>query len=207
MNKYFLWASSLVVSLLVVTSCSSPGEKYFSKVIIKNNSKTQETPAWVLNTDVYSEEKGMITIFYKIDSLDGGTRPDACLLMAQTKVFGELMKSIKNSVTASGDVSEADLTSDPSYSALTAFLSQGNLTGVQITSKYWELTMDTDKTKNSSVKKLMCAVKASIEKTKLDKQMSDAINGASGGNPEVRQKLLDAQKNFIDNVGNSNAKK
>jgi hypothetical protein len=31
--------------------------------------------------------------------------------------------------------------------------------------------------------------------------MRDAINGAPGGNPEIRKKLLEAQKTFIDGVG------
>jgi hypothetical protein len=40
-----------------------------------------------------------------------------------------------------------------------------------------------------------------IEKAVLEKQLRDAMSGGMQGNPEIRQKLLNAQKDFIDNFG------
>ena len=100
-------------------------------------------------------------------------------------------------------VEDLNASSDPSLSSLTAFLSQGNISGAKVTTTYWEQTMEADESGMRPTKKLMCAVQVAIEKALLDKQMRDAINGAPGGNPEIRRKLLDAQKNFIESVGNS----
>lgn len=189
-----------------VWSCSSPGEKYFSSVIINNIDKTNETPKWVLNTKVLTESKGNVLFLHKIN-LDGSVRPNACLTSAKTQAVGEMMKYIKNSITASGQVEEISGTDDPSMSALTAFLSQGSVSGARINRVYWEQTMDQDKTTEAPPeKKLMCAVEASIKKSVLEKQMKQAINGAPGGNPEVRKKLLDAQQNFINNIGDESGK-
>lgn len=188
-----------VFSLFALVGCSS--SKYVKTEVVNNSDRTLKTPAWVLSSKVLNEENGQIVYIYKM-SLDASSRPDACVAMARSQALAEMLKYIKNAVTASGQVEDLNSSSDPSYSSLTAFLSQGNISGAEVTDNYWEQTMESDASGLRPVKRLLCAVKVGIDKQNLDKQMRDAINGAPGGNPEIRKKLIDAQKNFIDNVGN-----
>lgn len=190
--------SGLVLSVLSV-GCSST--RLIKTEIVNNSDKTMKTPEWVLSSKAMDEEGDNVVFLHKLN-LDGSARPDACVSMARTQAVGEMMKYIKNSVTASGQVEDLNASSDPSMSSLTAFLSQGHISGAKVTNTYWEQTIESRKGElGPSSKQLMCAVKVQIDKNILDKQMRDAINGAPGGNPEVRKKLIDAQKRFIDNVG------
>ena len=202
-NKKFVIISA--TAALIVAGCSS-SPKYVKTEIISNSTKTLETPEWVLNPSIMHEEGTNIVFIHKV-TLSGSSRPDACVSMARTQAVGEMMKYIKNAVTTSGQVEDLNSSSDPSLSSLTAFLSQGNISGAKVTTSYWEQTMEADESGFKPTKKLMCAVQVAIEKSVLDKQMRDAINGTPGGNPEIRRKLLDAQKSFIDNVGNKDAAK
>ena len=201
-KKSFLVAFNLGLCFLVVTGCQSPN--VIKSEVINNSNRTLKTPDWVLTEEPMREENDNFVFAHKV-YLDGAARPDACVSMARTQASGEMMKYIKNSVTTSGQVEDLNGSNDPSYSSLTAFLSQGNLSGAKVKETYWEQTLESDSTGIKPVKKLMCAVKVTIEKQILDKQMRDAISGAPGGNPEVRRKLLDAQKNFIDSVGESSS--
>lgn len=185
--------------ILAVAACSSSPHAVKHEVI-NNSDNTLKTPDWVLNSKLMNEEAGNLVFIHKMN-LDGSARPDACIAMARTQAIGEMMKYIKTSVTASGQVEDLNDSSDPSMSSLTAFLSQGNVSGSKVTNAYWEQSVDGDETGMRPTKKLMCAVQVSIDKGTLERQMRDAINGAPGGNPEVRKKLLEAQKKFIESVG------
>ena len=202
-NPVFSKTKKLVVisslAALAIAGCTS-SPKYVKTEVISNSTKTLQTPEWVLNPNIILEDGGNVIFVHKV-TLSGTSRPDACVSMARTQAVGEMMKYIKNSVTTSGQVEDLNSSSDPSLSSLTAFLSQGNISGAKVTTTYWEQTMEADDSGMKPVKKLMCAVQVSIDKSTLDRQMRDAINGAPGGNPEIRKKLLDAQKSFIDNVG------
>ena len=204
-KKILVLASSL--ALLSFVGCSSTESvtspsKYIKTEVINNSDRTLKTPDWVLSSKVLNSENTQLIYTYKM-SLDGAARPDACVAMARSQAVAEMLKFIKNAVTASGQVEDLNASSDPSFSSLTAFLSQGNISGAQVSDNYWEQTMEADASGLNAVKKLMCAVKVAIDKQTLLKQMTDAINGTPGGNAEVRQKLIDSQKNFIENAGNS----
>lgn len=201
--QFFLCTS--LISIMGIIGCSS-SSKYIKSEVIANSTKTLQTPDWVLNQNIILEENSNIIFVHKV-TLSGSSRPEACVSMARTQAVGEMMKYIKNSVTTSGQVEDLNGSSDPSYSSLTAFLSQGNISGSKVTTTYWEQSMEADDSGVKPVKKLMCAVQVSIDKATLEKQMRDAINGAPGGNPEIRKKLLDAQKSFIDNVGKTDSQK
>jgi len=198
--KILVCASALF--LFSVVGCSS--SKYIKSEVVANSDRSLKTPDWVLSSKVLNDENGQVVYSYKMN-LDGSARPDACVAMARSQAVAEMLKYIKNAVTTSGQVEDLNASSDPSFSSLTAFLSQGNISGAQVTDTYWEQTMEGDSSGMRPVKKLLCAVKVGIDKQTLDKQMQDAINGAPGGNPEIRKKLINAQKNFIDNVGNQAA--
>lgn len=204
MLNHYLIASQKKIAIaatfasLFMSGCSS-SPKYIKSEVIANSTKTLETPEWVLNPGVLLEQGSNVIFIHKV-TLSGTSRPDACVSMARTQAVGEMMKYIKNAVTTSGQVEDLNSSSDPSLSSLTAFLSQGNISGAKVTTTYWEQTMEADDSGLRPTKRLMCAVQVAIDKATLDKQMRDAINGAPGGNPEIRKKLLDAQKAFIDGV-------
>jgi hypothetical protein len=202
MKAKVLVCSSALFLFSVVGCSSSP--KYIKSEVINNSDHSLKTPEWVISNKTLNEENGNLVYIYKMN-LAGSARPDACVAMARSQAVAEMLKYIKNSVTASGQVEDLNASSDPSYSSLTAFLSQGNISGAQVTENYWEQTMEADESGMRPVKKLLCAVKVSINKGTLDTQMRDAINGTPGGNPEIRKKLIDAQKNFIENVGKQEA--
>jgi hypothetical protein len=203
------------ISLFSIIGCSSTGQNsgasvnsgpnYIKTEVINNSDRSNKTPDWVLSGKVLNTENAQLVYTYKMN-LDGTARPDACVAMARSQAVGEMLKYIKNAVTTSGQVESLNASSDPSYSSLTAFLSQGSLSGAQVTDTYWEQTMEADASGLNAVKKLYCAVKVAIDKETLVKQMNDAINGTAGGNPEIRKQLINAQKNFIDNVGNATSK-
>jgi len=199
-NKSLFLALGGVLGMAVLTTSCSSSPDYIKTEIVNNSDRTLKTPDWVLATQVLSEANGDIVYVHKMN-LDGSVRPDACVAMARVQASGQMMQYIKNAITTSGQVEELNASEDPSYNALTAYLSQGNISGAKTTDTYWEQTIEGDETGLRPVKKLLCAVKVSIAKTTLDKQMRDAINGQPGGNPEIRQKLLNAQKDFIDNAG------
>jgi hypothetical protein len=193
----FLILSS-VISTIIGGCSSSP--KYIKSQFISNSLRTDQTPPWVLASETLMEHENSVIFVHKV-YLSGQGRPDACLSMARTQAVGEMMKYIKTAITNSGQVEELSASSDPSFSSLTAYLSQGNISGTKIKNTYWEHTLEGDETGSKPIKKLMCAVQVAIQKETLERQMRDAINGTPGGNPEIRQKLIDAQKNFIDHVG------
>jgi hypothetical protein len=205
-KKSLLLATGGILGICMLAASCSSSPDYIKTEVINNSDRTLTTPDWVLSSQILSEENGDVVYIYKMN-LDGSVRPDACVAMARTQAGGQMMQYIKNAITTSGQVEDLNASEDPSYNALTAFLSQGSISGAKTTQTYWEQTIEGDETGLHPVKKLLCAVKVSISKTTLDKQMRDAINGQPGGNPEIRQKLLNAQKDFIDSVGQSDAAK
>ena len=82
---------------------------------------------------------------------------------------------------------------------LTAFLSMGRLSGAQVAERYWERKEESD-AQGNRVLRLHCATKIAINKASLERQLRDATT-VRGGNPEIREKLLQAQKDFIEGVG------
>jgi len=191
------------LNLMLAVGCSSSPHKIETEVI-NNSFRSDKTPEWVLSSKMMKEENGQLVFVYHMH-LDGDARPDACIAMARSQAVAEMLHYIKNSVTNSGQVEDLNASSDPSYSSLTAFLSQGTISGAQVSDTYWEVTREADSTGLHPVKKLMCATKVGINKALLEKQMQEVINGAPGGNPEVRKKLVEAQKNFLDKVDEHDA--
>lgn len=95
--------------------------------------------------------------------------------------------------------SEVSATSDPATESLLAFLSQGKLSGVKVVGRYWERREESD-SNGLRVLRIHCASKVAIQRGLLESQMRDAMNGSGVGSPEIREKLLDAQKKFLDSV-------
>lgn len=189
---YFLGVAAL-------TSCTSTPRTPGSTVIA-NIDDTLKTPAWANGSVAMYQEAANVVYVHAMTLNEGDSRPDACLSMAKTHAVGEMLKYIKQSITSSGQVEDLNAASDPSLSSLTAYLSQGHLSGTSTFGQYWEVRSEYDPIARVPFRKLRCAVKVGIDKKVLDRQMRQAIEGAPGGNLAIREKLLEKQKEFLDHV-------
>lgn len=186
---------------LIVGSCATnPSSVGFhpSKVIERIADKS-ETPAWARGESVMTEENGEIT-FSNVVSMSGDARPESCTKAASLDAKAEMLRHIKENITAAGQLADDSVQSDPSFESLTAFLSQGELHGAKVGEKYWE-KREESATDGSRVLRLNCAAKVTISKAALAKMLREATTKEKSGNPEIRAKLLDAQKSFIDGIG------
>lgn len=197
---------NLVVFVFIVNlvSCvTTPVRSEYAKSkVIERMGDVDKTPDWA-NGSVAMTEEGQHVIFISHLSMSGNARSEACLKSAELDGKASMLKFIKDNITTSGQFTETDVTSDPGYEALTAFLSQGNISGVKTTERYYEKREESAES-GDRVLKLHCAVKLAIKKSELERQLREATTKQSG-NPEIRKKLLDAQKQFIENVGNQNS--
>ena len=82
---------------------------------------------------------------------------------------------------------------DPTYESITAFLAQGKIS-MQHHEDTRIFTMSS--TSGERELKLRCAAKVSIKRQLLS-TLNEAMNPKKKGNPEVKKKLIDAQKNLL----------
>jgi len=189
--------SVFAIVLLSLSACVSSGKAdYKASEVIERIGGKNETPDWATGEITMTEEKGNV-IFINTTSLSGDSRSDACVKIASDSARTEILRHIKDNITASGQINEISATSDPGMESLTAFLSQGKLSGVSVQQKYWEKRVESNGS-GERVLRLHCAAKVAISKSELNRQLREAVG--QGGNPEIRQKLLDAQKTFIDGL-------
>lgn len=195
----------LSLGAALTTGCRSttPGAPDFEAAeVIERIGGADETPAWATGAVALEEKDGMVA-FISMSSMAGDARVEACMRAAEEGARANMMRHIRDGITTSGQVSELSASSDPGVEALTAFLAQGHVSGVKVAERYWEKRVESASS-GARVLKLNCAAKVAIDKTNLEKQLRDAISGPSG-NPEIREKLLNAQKTFIENLGKESA--
>lgn len=187
------------IVIVLITGCVTAGKASFEKsVVLERMDGYEETPEFASGRYTMINE-GKNAIFINIITMDGDSRPEACLKASSMSSQAEILKYIKSAITTSSQLNEMDASSDPSYEALTAFLSQGKLSGVKVMEQYWERREESSSS-GERIFKLKCAAKLAISKSMLDKQLKEALNGTSQGNPEIRKALENAQKNFIDGL-------
>ncbi len=186
---------------VVAAACSSTpkGPEFAPAEVIQRIGDKKKTPEWATGEKTAFEEDGK-AIFVNSLTMSGDARVEACMRGAEETARAKFVRYIQEGITTSGQVNELSATQDPGVEALTAFLAQGKLSGVKTIERYWEKRVESTSTGTRELK-VYCAAKMGVEKGILEKQLRDAMNGGQQGNPEVRQKLLDAQKNFIDNFG------
>lgn len=194
---------SLILMCFVVSCASSPSRRGYdaSRVIERIGGKT-ETPVWASGEKALVEENSQVQ-FVNTISMSGDARPEACVRAAEETGRAQMMRYIKDALTSAGQVSELSSTDDPAVESLTAFLAQGRISGASIAGRYWEKREESDAS-GERVLRLHCAAKVAVSKTVLEKQLRDSISGTQG-NPEIRKKLLDAQKTFIDGLAQGDA--
>jgi hypothetical protein len=194
----------VVFSVLSLIGCSSTRTingvvvpEFEKSEVIERIGGIEETPKWAIG-DVPMTEEGANLLYSYVLTLDGNTRTDSCLSIAEIKTKASILEYVRTNITASGQVSEQGGQSDPAYESLIAFLTSGKLSGVKTVGRYWEKRIESDTTGNR-VLKVKCAARVSIARTELERQLRESF--ANKGNPEVREKLLKAQTDFIEKLG------
>lgn len=200
-SAFLVWL--VPAGFLILGSCATnPATLGFQpSIVIERIADKNETPKWAHGESVMAEENGEIT-FSNVVSMSGDARPEACTKAASLDAKAEMLKHIKENITASGQLADDSVQSDPAFESLTAFLSQGELNGAKIGDKYWE-KREESAADGSRVLRLSCAAKVSISKAMLSKMLREATTKEKSGNPEIRAKLLDVQKSFIEGIGRS----
>lgn len=187
--------------LLVVVGCVTGPSKpeYKASEVIERQEGSEETPAWAMTEEAMTEASGNVVYTSRI-SMQGNARPDACLKGAELDGRSGFLRHVKESLTSSGQLNDTDASSDPGIESLTAFLSQGDLSGVKTIHRYWDRREESEATTGERILRLHCVVQVAIKKSELQRQIQEAIG--SRGNQQIRQKLLEAQSAFLDSVSN-----
>jgi hypothetical protein len=171
--------------------------KYEESRVIERIGGLKETPKWALGMEPMLEEKGNV-IYVQTMTMDGNSRPEACTKAAGDTGRAEFVRQIRDGITAAGQVTEGSATSDVAIESSVAYLSNLKLSGVKITERYWEKAEESDGG-GSRILKVRCAAKVAIPKTLLDQQIRKATE-TNAGNPEIRKRLLEGQKAFLDQL-------
>ncbi len=170
--------------------------------VIERVGGLKETPKWANGMEPIMEEKGNV-IYVQTLTMDGNSRPEACLKAASDMGRAEFVRQIKDGITAAGQVTESSASGDVAIESNIAYLSNLKLSGAKITERYWEKVEESDAGRNR-VLKVRCATKVAIQKSLLDQQIRKATE-TNATNPEIRKKLLDGQKAFLDQIAKEGA--
>jgi hypothetical protein len=183
-----------------LSSCFSSKAMYQPEfepsVVLERMSDREETPEWTQGEATLVVEKNDLT-FIAVTRLGGDARPDACMNVAAENARAAILRQIQDNVSKSGQVNDQDASSDPGVESLMVFLSQGKLSGVKVTDRYWEKRLESD-TAGQRVLRIHCAAKVAISRFMLEKNIRSVLNGSPAGDPQIRQRLLDSHKSFID---------
>lgn len=180
------------------TSTPDPDAKFTASKVIERMGGVEKTPEWATGARVMWKEAQEYRFAY-VGTMAGNSRADACLKASALQAQTQMLQYIKTNITSSGQLSELSLSSDPAYESLTAFLSQGQLSGSAITQRYWEKFVSSNE-QGERVLQIRCAVTVGIKTSVLEKQLQEALNPEAKGNPEIREKLLNAQKEFLGSL-------
>ncbi|SMF12461.1 hypothetical protein [Pseudobacteriovorax antillogorgiicola] len=193
---------ALCLGVCMLSSCSSTPEEgapeFRASRVIERMAGMEDTPDWATGAKVMWKD-GKLVYFANIMTMSGDSRPEACMKAAALDAKTQMLRYIKENITTSGQLDEASAADDPAFESITAFLSQGAISGASVKQRYYEIREQSD-TAGSRVLKIRCAASIAVKEALLAKQLRDATSPKQKGNAEIRQKLLDAQKDFIDNL-------
>lgn len=183
-----------VILSLLLTGCVT-GKEFKPAEVVERIGERDETPEWATGESPMTKDDGDI-LFVSSLSMAGDARTEACMKAADLDAKAAILRYVKDNVTTSGQLNEAG--GDPSYEQLTAFLSQGTLTGVATKARYWERREESSP-EGDRVLRTRCAAQVSIKRADLERQLQAAMG--NGGNAEIREKLLKAQTDFLEQAG------
>ena len=187
----------------VLTSCSTTGPSFQKAEVLERIGNKTETPEWASGEKTTYVEGGDC-IFISQISMAGNARSESCMKAAELDAQAGILKHIKTSITASGQVNEADATTDPGYESLTTFFAAGKLNGIKTMERYWEKRVESTETGDRALK-LRCTVKVAIRKSDLEKQLREAMGGPKI-NTAAHEALEKATIKAIDGFGDEAAK-
>lgn len=176
--------------------------KYEESRVIERIGGMKETPKWALGMEPMIEEKGNV-VYVQTMTMDGNSRPEACTKAAGDTGRAEFVRQIRDGITAAGQITESSATSDVAIESSVAYLSNLKLSGVKISERYWEKAEESDGS-GARVLKVRCAAKVAIPKPLLDQQIRKATE-TNATNPELRKRLLEGQKAFLDQLAREGA--
>lgn len=186
--------------VLVATGCVSTPDRpeYKPAEVVERMGGQDDTPEWTHVAEPMFVE-GVDVVFVSSQTMTGNARPEACVKAAELGAKADLLRHVKDNITASGQVNEVSATDDPGYEALTAFLSQGSINGTSTKARHWERVLESDEA-GERVLRIKCAVKVAVKKVELARQLREATKGP-GGNEKVRDALVKAQTQFLEGLG------
>ena len=190
---------TLTALVTLFMSCTTTHGPTFEKSeVLERMGNKAETPEWSYGSEAMQSEGGQV-FFIQTMTMEGNARPDACMAACELSAKAEFLKHIQTAITTSGQLNDQNLRQDPAYESLTAFLAQGKLSGAATATRYYEKRVESDAVTGERTVKLHCAVKVGVKKADLERQLADALG--NGGNKAIREKILEAQKKFIEDVG------
>lgn len=178
-------------------SANDPASQY-APVVTERLGMASETPSWTYGAKVMWQEGDSIIFAYSLE-MSGASRPDACMKAASLQARTEMRRYISESISSSELLSQADLTSDPEFESVTASLAQGSITGASVSEQYWERVLKTD-VRGERGLRMRCASKVKVSRSDLDGQLERTIVTETKSNPEMRQALMMAQTDFLNNL-------
>jgi len=199
MNAFRHAALGAIVACLSSCVTTPPKPEYEASRVVERIGDKEDTPEWA-HADAAMMYEGADVAFIHQMSMAGNSRSEACLKAAELDGRAAMIRYIKENISASGQVNETNALSDPGYEALTAFLAQGKLSGVHVKERYWEKREESSES-GERVLRMRCVVRLAVDRNTLEQQLREALNGGKGGNPKIREQLLESQKNFFENIG------
>jgi hypothetical protein len=184
---------------LALGCTTTPTRPEFAKARVVETMNDSDEPEWAKADKPIIEERGDVS-FINIITMKGNARIEACLASAELTAKTGILKHIKDSISTSGQLNEESAEGDPAYESLTAFLSQGTVQGAKTTGRFWSRVEESDES-GERVLRLRCVAKVAVKKSELARQLREATG--TKGNAEIREKLVEAQKNFIEGIGSS----
>ncbi len=195
MTKLILISISISLWAFACTFAEQPD--YRASEVIETMGDTDK-PEWAFSGATMAVDDGDV-IFISDLTMGANARPEACFKASELQGKSQMIGYIKSKITSSAQLNETNAESNPGFESLTAVLSQGSLSGVKTKDRFWEKRVESSET-GERLLKIHCTVKLGIAKGELARQLREASMTASGGNADIRAKLLKAQEIFIENI-------
>lgn len=187
---------SFTICLSCISSSGGTPEFEAAKVIERIGGK-EESPSWTSGAQASFLEDGDV-VFVNTTTMNGDSRPEACMQAASEFGRSNILRTIKEAMTTSGQTSEASADTDAMVESFITVLSKGELSGIKVKERYWERREESDAS-GKRVLRLRCASKVAIKKSILQRKMTEAIS-KSDLNEETRKFLRAKEREFFESL-------
>ena len=200
MNNVIKFCKKLatVAGCFMAASAMASASNDLTPVVTERIGSATVTPDWASGAKPMWKEKDQIIFAYSLE-MNGASRTSSCMKAASLQARTEMRRFISESITSSELLSQPDLTSDPEFEAVTASLTQGQISGAAVNEQYWEKVLVTD-VRGERRLRLRCSSQIKVSRNDLDRQMNKTVKDATKNNPEIRQALMTSQTKFLDTL-------